>query len=105
MVKYDRTFADSFVSGVATQEELDDLEYYRTVNSCPNIEVKDEDSIEATGWSLYIHEKGLASRIKGKITFTPFQWRALLRAILEADGDEVNDWSAVDLTMFLEESR
>ena len=85
-----------------TQEELDDLEYYRSVNSCPIIEVTDDDSMETSGYSIYIHEGGRASKVKGKITFTPYQWRALVRQLVE-DGLEIKDWSAVDMSGWVEE--
>lgn len=84
------------------EDEEADLEYYRTVNSCPAIQVEDKDSLEIAGYSIYVHEAGLASRIKGKVTFTPFQWRALFRQMVE-DEMEIEDWSSVDLSGWAEE--
>ena len=84
--------------------EAEDLEYYRSVRACPSIEVTDADSLETSGYSIYVHEDGQASKIKGKITFTPFQWRRLVRQLVE-DGLEIEDWSAVDLSGWCEDGR
>ena len=78
------------------------LELCRSVRTCPRIDIDNEDSIEVSGWEITVHEGGRASRVKGKITMTPWQWRRLLRAILEADGDEVKDYSCVDLRWLVE---
>ena len=80
----------------------EDAEYYRSVNSCPNIQVKDTDSIEVVGTDLYIHEAGLASRIKGVVRLTPHQWQNLLWDYLELDEIKDLDLSSVDLSGFLE---
>ena len=82
--------------------EAEHLAYYRSVNSCPNIKVNDDDSLEIFGWSIYIYEQGRAAMVKGKITFTPFQFRQLLRQMVE-DGIEIKDWSCVNLSGWLEE--
>jgi len=83
-------------------DEDEHLEYYHSVNACPHIDVAAEDSIEVSGYSLRVHKDGKASRIKGKITFTPWQWRQLIRQMVE-DGDDIEDWSAVDLSWVAED--
>ena len=82
--------------------EDEDWEYYQSVRSCPVVVVADEDSIEIVGHHLYVHEAGMASKIKGKIEFTPWQFRQLLRAMVE-DGDPISDWSALDLTGWMDQ--
>lgn len=77
------------------------LEYYHSVRTCPNIEVTDADSLETSGYSIYVYQDGMASKVKGKIIFTPFQWRALVRQLVE-DGLEIKDWSSVDLSGLVE---
>jgi hypothetical protein len=84
-----------------TEEE--EAEYYRSLISSPLIKVEDEDAIEVSGWTIYIHENARASKVKGKMSLTPWQYRQLLRAILTADGDEVEDWSCVDLSGWIED--
>lgn len=76
--------------------DSEDVEYYRSIRSCPIVTVADEDTIGIVGHHLYIHEGGRASKIKGKVEFTPWQWRQLLKAMVEG-GLEISDWSAVDL--------
>ena len=78
-------------------DEQEGLEYYRSVNSCPTITVEDVDSIETSGYAIYIYEDGRASKVKGRITFTNWQWRQLVRQMVE-DGEDIKDWSCVDLS-------
>jgi hypothetical protein len=47
--------------------ETEDLEYYRSLISYPLIKVQDEDAIEVSGWTIYIHENARASKVKGKM--------------------------------------
>ena len=86
----------------ATQQELTDLESYRSFNAAPTIEVMDTDSIEVCGFHLYVHEDGLASRIKGVIRLTPHQWQNLLWDYLELDEVKNLDLSSVNLSGYLE---
>ncbi|MFA4834818.1 MAG: hypothetical protein WC749_01935 [Dehalococcoidia bacterium] len=82
--------------------EAEDLEYYRSVRACPSIEVTDADAMETSGYSIHVYEGGRASKVKGKITFTPWQWRRLVRQLVE-DGIEIKDWSQVDLSGWVED--
>ena len=82
------------------QQEIADLEFYRSVNRCPSIEILDQDAIEMCGNLIYVHEDGLASRIKGRILLTHWQRQQLVRQLLELD--DIEDWTCVDLTAFVE---
>lgn len=82
--------------------ESEDLTYYRSVNNCPRVEVYDADSIEIHGYHLYVHKDGLASQVKAVIQLSPWQFRQLLRKMVN-DGLEIDDWSCVDLSMWGED--
>jgi hypothetical protein len=82
--------------------EAEDLEYYRTVNHCPSVKVNDEDVAQVEGYSIYVYENGIQSRVKGKVQFSPWQFRQLLKQMVE-DGLEIKDWSCVDLSGWVEE--
>jgi len=83
-------------------DEDEHVEYYHSANSCPHIDVADEDSFDISGYSIRVHKAGRPSYIKGKIVFTPWQWRQLIRQMVE-DGDDIPDWSQVDLSWVVED--
>ena len=81
--------------------EAEDLEYYRSVKTCPKVIVDDADTVEIAGYSFYVHEGGSTSKIKGVFSLSPWQFRQLLKQMVE-DGLEIQDWSCIDLSGWVE---
>ena len=69
------------------------------IQEAAHVKVEDTDFLEIIKNTIWIYADSLASQIKGSLQLTPFQYKTLLRQMVEGwMGNEIEDWSSVDLS-------
>jgi len=71
----------------------------KLIREAAHIKVEDTDSIELHGYAIMVNGCGLASKLKGSIVMSHFQYKTLLRQMVQDwVGDDIPDFSCVDLS-------